>query len=68
VGIAVSQPADCERVLKEVGLPNEQLKDDFRVLYFRAKQTIKVANRTIREGRACITNQRILYSNAGKGK
>jgi hypothetical protein len=59
----VEQPADCERVLKNVDISSSALKkgSDFRVLYHRARGSVKLANKTITNGRECIAGQRAAY-------
>lgn len=64
--VAVTVPADCERVLQEVEFPPPVLagKTDMAKAAARRGAALKLANDTIREGRACVGRVRESYAGA----
>lgn len=57
----VDQPADCERVLREVDKPAIKDNDAYDPVLAEHRAALSIANATIKEGRECIAGQREAY-------
>lgn len=60
----VDQPAECEKILERVNVPDRGRKYPARTAYLEQKAGVITANGRIAAGRTCIEDQRAKYSGA----
>ncbi len=62
--VKVREPAECDRLLKEVAPPAVKVGDDIRVVTANGAVTIRLQNARIKAARECLAAQRRKYSEA----